>query len=260
MEVRACARPILAVHEEASDRAVVCLHGYMGYPGELALPAQRLYEAGFDVFVPRYPGHGTNGRDFMGTTRNDWIGEAERAVVDAMGAYGEVFLVGHSMGGAIATILSKRYGIRRTVLYAPALLIPSLPFTLVSIVSLFIKRRPQPWQSDPRYPFFDDRDPDDDAFLGKEYWSWLYPKQIRQLELLRREAVSLLQETSTDMLVITGGQDQVVHKDVGHLVVDTGSGTNEWLHLEQATHLIPYDIDQEARETAMERTIWWLSQ
>ena len=36
--VRRCAQPIELVHTDASSRAVVCLHGFTGYPGELALP------------------------------------------------------------------------------------------------------------------------------------------------------------------------------------------------------------------------------
>lgn len=259
-DIRLCARPINLVHQPKSRHAVVCLHGYTGYPGELALQAKRLFESGFDVFVPRYPGHGTNGKDFMRTNREDWIGEAERVLVKAFSSYGDVSLVGHSMGGAIAVILARRHLVSKVVLYAPALSIQSLPFKLVSLLSLFIKRRPQPWQSDDRYPFFDERDESDDAFLGKEYWSWQYLRQIRQLGLIQREAVASLSETTADILVLTGEKDSVVDKRAGILVVELGAGKNNWVHLPKATHLIPYDIDEQTREEAVERTISWLSQ
>lgn len=258
IDIRLCARPITLVHEIKPDRAVVCLHGYAGYPGELALPAKRLYSHGFDVFVPRYPGHGTNGEDFMKTGRGDWIEEAERVLLEALSTYHSVSLVGHSMGGAIAVILAMRHPVDRVVLYAPALSIPALPFKLVSLLSVFMKRRAQPWQSDSRYPFFDERDESDDAFLGKEYWSWQYFKQLRQLGLIQREAVSALSQTSADILVLTGEKDAVVDKHAGKIVVELGSGKNNWVHLPLATHLIPYDIDENTREEAMQRTISWL--
>lgn len=257
--VRKCANPISLVHEPKATKAVLCLHGFSGYPGELALPAKRLFEAGFDVFVPRYPGHGTDGEDFLSTGAKDWIGEAEDMLLDLNKQYADVSLVGHSMGGAIAVILAKRYAIKSMVLYAPALLIPALSHGLISMLSLFVKKRPREWKSDPRYSFFDDRDPDDDVYLGSQYWSWLYPRQLRQLSLIRREAEQSLAATTADILVLTGEHDTTVSQDVGKLVIENGLGNNNWVHMPNATHLIPYDIDAATREEAMERTVSWLS-
>ena len=256
--VRKCARPMELVHEPVAKRAVVCLHGYTGYPGELALPAKRLFAADFDVFVPRYPGHGTNGADFMQTRRDDWVGEAERVYQHVSARYEQVSLVGHSMGGVIAVILAHRHEVSRAVLYAPALSIPSLSLPLITALGIFVKKRPKQWEADPRFTFHDDRDPDDDAFFGAEYWGWHYPRQIRQLALLQREAVSLLDETSTDFLVITGGLDTTVSDDSGRMVEAVDPKRNRWVHLEQATHMIPYDIDDASRDRAMDETVAWL--
>ena len=257
--VRKCARPIELVHEQKARRAVVCLHGYTGYPGELALPAKRLFDAGLDVFVPRYPGHGTSGEDFMQTTRTDWVGEAERMYQHVSAQYEQVSLVGNSMGGAIAVILAHRYEVPRAVLYAPALSIPSLSLPVITALGIFVKKRPKAWEADSRFTFYDDRDPDDDAFFGAQYWSWLYPRQLRQLALLRREAVSLLGETRTEFLVITGGLDTTVSDDAGRMVEAVGSNSNRWVHLERATHMIPYDIDDSSRNQAMDETVTWLT-
>lgn len=257
--VRKCARPITLIHTPKADKAVVCLHGFTGYPGEMALPAKELFAAGFDVFVPRYPGHGTNAKDFMSTRRDDWIGEAERVYRQSAENYTEVSLVGHSMGGAIAVILAERYGTKKMVLYAPALVLPTLPRCLITFMGYFMKRKAQPWQSDPRYTFFDERDADDDAYLGAQYWSWIYPRQLRELALIKDEAVKALASLETDTLVCTGGEDVTVPQDAGILVVQEGKGNNNWLHLPKATHLIPYDFDNSSRIEAMERTVVWLS-
>ena len=37
------------------------------------------------------------------------------------------------------------------------------------------------WQADKRYKFFDERDEDDDQYLGSEYWSILHTKQLYNL-------------------------------------------------------------------------------
>ena len=54
--------------ERAGARsAVLLVHGYTGYPGELRSVADALYEAGHSVYAPRLPGHGTTRADFLQT-------------------------------------------------------------------------------------------------------------------------------------------------------------------------------------------------
>ena len=67
-------RPFTLLHKEKSRKAVLLIHGFTGYPGEMVRPAEDLYLAGFDVFVPRLPGHGTTGKDFMKSGKEDWVG------------------------------------------------------------------------------------------------------------------------------------------------------------------------------------------
>ncbi len=259
MVIRRCAQPIELVGKPRSKKAVVALHGYTGYPGELALPAQELHKGGFDIFVPRYPGHGTSGQDFLSTRRGDWIGEGERALVEALQSYAEVSLIGHSMGGAIAVILAERYSIERLVLYAPALMLRAIPRFLLQIMAPFIKRKKIKWSQDERYPFFDERDEGDDAYLGSEYWSYLYPRQVLELVKIMESSQEALKGVKGDILVVTGGLDEAVPQDVGPLVIGAGEGRNQWLHLPEATHLIPYDYDEKSRSQAMSQTVAWLT-
>ena len=258
VNVRSCARPITLSHTEKSDHAVLCLHGYAGYPGELALPAKRLFEAGFDVHVPRLEGHGTSGEDFMRTSWRDWLGDAEKAYRELAQSYRNVALVGHSMGGALAVILASRHRCTPVVLYAPALSVPALNHAAVTLLSLFIRKRATPWEPDPRYRFFDERDENDDTYLGAEYWSWLYFRQLRSLSIIRNMAVRALAHTSSDILVLTGELDRTVGTECGPMVLELGGGRNNWVNLPECTHLIPYDIDDGNREEARRRTVEWM--
>ncbi len=259
MEIRKCAQPIELVGKPRSKKAVVALHGYTGYPGELALPAKELHKAGYDLFVPRYPGHGTSGKDFLSTRGADWIGEGERAVKEALENYAEVSLIGHSMGGAIAVILAERFSVERLVLYAPALMLPVIPRFLLQVMAPFVRRKKVKWSQDERYQFFDERDEGDDAYLGSQYWSYLYPRQVLELVKIMEASQEALKRVTSDILVITGGLDEAVPQDVGPLVVRQGAGKNQWLHLPQATHLIPYDYDEKSRLEAMSQTVAWLT-
>lgn len=259
--VRTCARPIERKHRTQVSKAVLGLHGYTGYPGELFLPLDLLFKEGFDVYAPRYPGHGTNGQDFMKTTMKDWVASAQHTYQTLTERYDQVYLIGHSMGGLIATHLASLFPVQRMVLYAPAIVLQQkIPLQLLELMSLFRKRSPVSWQRDRSYPLYGRRDEDDDQFLGQEYWSYRYFRQIASLEKLRRQVLLELSHILTDTLVFTGGEDSLIAQETGPLIQEGLKGkNNRWIHLERGTHLIPYDKDDAARDLAMQETLLFLS-
>lgn len=253
------ARPWSLVHDASVSHAVLCLHGYNGYPGELALPGLRLFEAGMDVYAPRYPGHGTSATDFLASSAEDWLGTAQEACTDLLSQYDEVSVVGHSMGGALAVIVSARLDIQRIVLLAPALVIPDLKRWQVHLISLFAKKVRRDWKPDPSFVMFHEGDPEDDAYLGEQYWKWRYADELLELDSIRRLAVESLPRLSGDVLAISGGQDTTIPPQACELVVNRGRGHNKHLHIPDCTHLIPYDRDPAARDQAMSALVEWLS-
>lgn len=82
------------------------LHGFASSPGEVRWLAQHLAEAGFSVYAPRLPGHGSSPRDLGRARRRDWL----LALLDAYALLRDqceqVVLVGHSLGGLLALRLS----------------------------------------------------------------------------------------------------------------------------------------------------------
>lgn len=261
-KVLKCAQEVSLTHKSTPKHAVLCFHGYTGYPGELMLPAKLLYESGFDVFIPRYPGHGTSGKDFMKTNSSMWVGKALDAYRSIEGKYETISLIGHSMGGLIALkVAHEVQTISKIVLYAPALLLNRpIPTFLISLVSLFKRQKNVEWKRDPDFPFFDERDEGDDEYLGKEYWSYIYYKQVLELEKLRKEVLSFLDTIPVQTLVFTGGLDNTVDIQVGTLI-EKGMKRedNRWIDLPHATHLIPYDKDESSRNLAMQETLVFLT-
>lgn len=258
IKVRRCARPITLKQSEKSDKAVLAIHGFAGYPGELALVAKNLFDNGYDVYVPRLVGHGTSGDDFSKSNKEGWLNSCEEVLVKLLKKYKEVSIMGHSMGGSLALILATKYDIKKVVLYAPALYVNQLNPLVVSIASLFIKKKHIGWQADLRYKFFDDRDEDDDQYLGDEYWSYLYLDQIKDLGKISKESRMALKQNNSSILVFTGSDDIRVPPKAGKLILDHNSEKNRWIHLDKATHLIPYDIEDEVRQRALKETLSWL--
>jgi len=260
--VRRCALPITLRSEElgngkGSRKAVLGLHGFAGYPGELSLPASVLFKAGYSVFIPRLPGHGTNGEDFNSTTQHDWIRRSVDAYEELKTEYDQVYVMGHSMGGILALLLAESFSVEKLVLFAPAVCISAKGVSLLPLISCFRRRMPIKWEQDENVVFFDERDSDDDQFLGKEYWSWMYLKRVRNLLQMRRNCIKNLKKLSASTLVITGGKDPSISESSGAWIGDRIQGVLRSVHLPEAGHLIPYDTHEESRLKAMDEMIHW---
>ena len=105
--------------EHGRRRACLLLHGFMGTPADFGGLAKALDAAGWDVHAPLLPGHGTDPRDLEGLTADDMIEGAEAELIALRERYGEVVVVGFSMGGAIALMLSERHDASGLVLINP---------------------------------------------------------------------------------------------------------------------------------------------
>lgn len=257
-------RSFSLVHKDSSDTAVLCVHGYTGYPGELVRPAYDLYEKGYDVFVPRLPGHGTSGKDFEKSRREDWIGVPMNAAKDLVKRYKNVYIVGHSMGGGISLIVaSKVKEIKKVALVAPAVYagepLPVHP-KLAIVISKVLKRFRHKWHSNPEYHLHYENAPADDRYLGHEYWSWVYVRAIYELHQLMREAASALSSLVMPVKVLKLSDDVILpNPDYTEYIKKHISSPCEIVEIENATHYVFYDINPKAEEKAVEEVLSFLS-
>jgi carboxylesterase len=88
-------------HRVGSRVGVLVLHGFTGNPSSVRGLADAMIDAGFDVELPRLPGHGTVIDDMLETGWADWYGEAERAFVELTSRVERVVVVGQSMGATL---------------------------------------------------------------------------------------------------------------------------------------------------------------
>ena len=243
---------------QGSRRAVLLIHGYCGYPGELVRPAEDLAKAGFDVFVPRLPGMGTSGMDFLSSSSADWEKVVSNALSDLNTVYRTVSIVSHSMGTLLALLAAEKHSVDRIVLAAPAFSIPSLRKWQVKMASLFRKDIPIKWQGNPQYKMYYEGAPCDDETLGREYWSHLYPSRLLDLENLRRR-VMRIRGLDAGVLVIACMDDRVTDP-IGceNFIADHPGIHTSLVRIEGATHYVYYDIDKSAEEKAVEATVDFL--
>lgn len=83
--------------------AVVLLHGYLDHARSFGAVIDRVAAAGYRVLAPDLRGHGDTDRTPPGSYYhfNDYLADVD-ALLDALGL-GAVTLVGHSMGGGVAS-------------------------------------------------------------------------------------------------------------------------------------------------------------
>lgn len=255
-------RSFTLLHKEKRDNAVLLIHGYTGYPGELVRPAEDLYEKGFDVFVPRLPGHGTSGKDFMSSGKEDWVGTAEKALTELEKEYKSVSLVGHSMGGAIAAILLSRHSsVKKAVLCTPGIEIGFLDDKTVkalSFISRFARKIKKKWQSDSRYHLHYEDAPNDDDKLGAEYWKYTYPKTVLDLARIAKEAKEGLDKIESKVLVIGAEKDTLTVPSSVYSIASSIGENAKAVMIKDATHYVYYDISEKAEEDAVEATVSFL--
>lgn len=250
------ARSFSMVHDPASSSAVLLIHGYAGYPGELVSPARELFSAGHDVFVPRLPGMGTCGKDFVSSSARDWQGLVDNASGYLAERYGRLFVVAHSMGCLLAVLspLSSKYG--KVVLSSPAFsLRTKVPRILLKGMLKAGKDAPVPWKPDPGYKLLYDGAPCDDGYLGREYWSRLYPGPFLDLLKLQGQASDALSSYNVPTLVLQGTEDALA--DIGGAVLPPCMRIS---YVDGGSHYLYYDKNREAYAKAVSESVRFLSE
>ena len=108
---------VASVHPDAHPYAggsgptgVLLCHGFTGSTQSMIGWARHLEAAGFQVLLPRLPGHGTTWQECNQTTWTDWYDCVDDAFGTLRAQSEQVFLAGLSMGAALALRLAQRHG------------------------------------------------------------------------------------------------------------------------------------------------------
>jgi carboxylesterase len=97
------------------------IHGFTGAPYEVDPLANDIKErTGWLVRVPTLPGHGVT-LSLKGHTYNEWVTCAEQELLALMDEVDEVYVIGFSMGGVIASYLAANYEVKKLVLLSAAI-------------------------------------------------------------------------------------------------------------------------------------------
>lgn len=224
-----CALPLYLSGQ--NGKAVLIVHGYTGYAGEYYELANALHREGYTVSLPRLPGHGTNRKDFLQNGWRDWLKHVQNAYLDLQANYDSVYIAGLSMGGVLALILSSKFEPEKIVLMAPAIAVRG-NISNTPWLRFFVKTKPKEW-----IPGKEDND--EVRFLGREYWSVHFTKQLANLYKLIKIAKKGLLGVQCPTLLILSEIDGSVPMEAGD-IIENGlkNSTVKRITLKQSPHVI----------------------
>lgn len=205
-------------------KAILLIHGFAGgnYDyGELGNDLEMFRS--FDVYTFTLPGH--DKMVISHVTREDWIQKAKTQIEKLINnGYHEIYVIGHSMGGVIASYLASEYKeVKKLVLAAPAFRYFSFKNDKLDVVQS-LKKVPKLFKE---YP-------------GEEILSRFFKIPIPTI----KEFMKLVEEHNNDIknitcptLILWGTNDEIVPKDSVNYVFNNISSKSVTLYeIKTLTH------------------------
>ncbi len=211
------------------DRAVLCIHGYTSYPAIYDPLVPKLEKAGFSVSVPRLPGHGTTGKDFLRSGARDWIRTCIDEYINLKSEYSEVHVLGQSMGGLLCLILGGMFKPASITLLSPAISVTNSLIKITPVARLFIKRYAAEFEDNWVRPYLER--------IKKEYWDWRWIAPAAELYKLIKKAKKSLKNITSPLFCIMAGKDDSVKPKAGQMILDgIKSEVKKMITLENSVH------------------------
>jgi carboxylesterase len=230
---------------------VLLIHGFTGSPHDMLYLGKRLNEEGYNVLIPRLPGHGTSSEDFLRSNWRDWLRRALDSYFDLSGICDEVYVAGLSMGGVLTLILSSIVNPPKIVTIAGAIMVNGWEINITPIISLFSKKLI-------RKDFNENFEDKDLKYLAKEYWQYNWPLQAKYLLKLMKIARKRLKYVKSDILILASEKDETVPiKAAKYIYNNVASQRREIKIFKNSGHVMTNDIE---KEKVADKIINWFNE
>jgi carboxylesterase len=213
------------------------LHGFTSSPSELREMGRYLADRGNSAGAPLLPGHGTAPGDLIGYTWHDWYAAALDALAEMRATCEQVYVVGLSLGGALALHMAADRGEELAgvvAMSAPVFFPPGLSRVLRAMNGrvLYLRKPVRDIQ---------------DAAARREHLSYMRSPldataSVVELARLVRTQLPLVQIPA---LVIQARRDHVVHPLNARIIYSRlGSPVKQLVVLSRGFHIVTVDRDK----------------
>lgn len=213
------------------------LHGFSGSPPEMLPLAEHLAAAGLVVLGPRLAGHGTHPEDLARVSWRDWAASALAGLAELRGECSRVFVVGFSMGGALALHLASHEGLPGLVLLGTPVTNPHPIFPLLPILKHIAPYRARRVPSDLTDPA---------AANHLVTYKRLSTSALDELRAVIKAARAALPAVTCPTLVLHGAQDRTVRPANAQMIYDRLAASDKRLAVfPRSGHALLLDIEKE---------------
>ena len=216
---------------------VLLIHGLNGNPSDLAEMASVLQTHGMATTTMLLPGHGEQGCDMRPVRWQEWVRAVRTEVHRLKECSDLVFVLGHSLGGALALYVAAQEAVTGVV----ALSSPLLPWLqpMVSLLSFLLPVLPT--------LHADLCDPEACCREGGALYRWAPTPTIKSgLHFLWRVQAALPQ-VRAPALIVAGLHDHVVPAvDACMIYHLLGSPTKQLVIFPRSAHVLLKDYDRQA--------------
>ncbi|WP_042349968.1 alpha/beta hydrolase [Bacillus massiliigorillae] len=217
---------------EGNDIGVLISHGFMGTPQSVEYLGDRLAQFGYTVMAPRLKGHGTHHFDLENCNHEDWFASLEEGYKKLQQKCSTIFVIGQSMGGALALRLVNKYpSINGVIVVNAALSLPA--YEVFKGVT------------EPR--FIDEGEPDiKDQTVHEITYSKVPLHAIHELQKIMENTPAIIPSIQTPILAIKSLEDHVVpSENTDYILKTVGSKVKKMITLTNSYHVASMDYDKE---------------
>ena len=117
--------------DKEHSTGVLLGHDLLATPQQMRPIAEQLNQAGFTVFCPRLPGHGTSETDLLNSSWQDWQRVYNRAFTLLKHSCAKVIVGGYSAGALLALNRASKKGVYGAFVINPAVSLKDYDFYLI---------------------------------------------------------------------------------------------------------------------------------
>lgn len=214
------------------------IHGFTGSPHEVMPLANHLrHKTDWHIHTPTLPGHAES-EDLKDVDWLEWIAYAESQYQRMLEQHDDVYLIGFSMGGLIASYLANRYPVNRLVLLSPALYTPNTGQIIEDITDIFKEGwQKESWQDEETLGHF---------YRYKEKIKRTPLRAVIQFRKLVKNLSPEVEKLEKPVLIVHGEKDDIVSpKSSEYIYTKAKSDDKHLLWLKESKHVVCTDCEKE---------------
>jgi len=232
--------------------AVLFVHGFLGSGDHFGALPEQVAEAGWRAVVMRLPGHGSSPRDLREVTADDLVEAVADETQRLLQSHDQVVLLGHSMGGALVTLVAAQEPVDGLILAAPYFSLTHRwyyglhPETWARLLSPFLRWVYRPVSMDPvADPSLRGETVDYRWFPGNAVFFAVDLKE-------RAKAAETLGAITAPVLLLHGIHDRTTSPEAAQAAVEgMASEAKAFVSLPRSDHLLFRDYDHAMAEEAV---------